>query len=212
MKTQLPPEFLNRYQLDPELQHAPGAPVEAGQWFAKVVKFGWLDMVLFSITSGDWNPLHYDGDWARRSRLGGRAVSGGLLTGTFSGMLAMHLPGPGTIYSFQMTQYSRPARMKRPYVSLLKVMSVNKEAHFLELDCVVDEMRPIPGERAICTGAAGVVCDDVELVQAELVAIDRFFEDHRLRRLKREKDRLASEVARLTAELAALRADRSSAV
>ena len=204
MKTQLAPEFLKRYRLDPKLQHAPGVPIQAGHWFAKVSVFKWWHMRLFSITSGDWNPLHYDGAWARRSRLGGPAVSGGILTGTFSGILAMHLPGPGTIYSFQATRFTQPARLSRAYVSLVRVVAVDKEAHFLELECAVDEPHPIPGNRAICTGSGEVVCDDVDLVQSELATDERFFKDPRVWRLTRDNERLKLLVARLTAENAAL--------
>lgn len=203
MKTQLAPEFLERYRLDPKLQHIPGVPVQAGHWFVTATVFKWWHMRLFSIISDDWNPLHYDRSWARRSRLGGPAVSGGILTGTFSGILAMHLPGPGTIYSFHATQYLQPARLSRAYVSLVKVAAVNKEAHFLEVECAVDEPNPIPG-KGICTGSGDVVCDDVELVQSKLPDEERFFKDPRVRKLTRENERLNLLAERVMAENAAL--------
>lgn len=69
------------------------------------------DVVLFAGVTGDFNPAHLDAVYAERSRFGGR-IAHGMLTASFlSTVLAMRLPGPGTIYLSQSLRFLRPVRL-----------------------------------------------------------------------------------------------------
>jgi len=52
---------------------------------------------LFTDISGDRNPLHYDEEAARKTRLGGIVVQGGVITAILNAVVAEDLPGPGTV-------------------------------------------------------------------------------------------------------------------
>ena len=69
------------------------------------------DVVLFAGVTGDFNPAHLDAVYAGKSRFGGR-IAHGMLTASFlSTVLAMRLPGPGTIYLSQSLRFLRPVKL-----------------------------------------------------------------------------------------------------
>ena len=53
---------------------------------------------LFARLSGDRNPLHFDDDFARRTRFGRRVVHGGVTTAILNALVAEDLPGPGSVF------------------------------------------------------------------------------------------------------------------
>jgi 3-hydroxybutyryl-CoA dehydratase len=69
------------------------------------------DVILFAGVTGDFNPAHLDQVYAERSRFGGRIAHGMLSAGFISAVLAMRLPGPGTIYLSQSLRFLRPVRI-----------------------------------------------------------------------------------------------------
>ncbi len=69
------------------------------------------DVVLFAGVTGDFNPAHLDAVYAGKSRFGGRIAHGMLTASFFSTVLAMRLPGPGTIYLSQSLRFLRPVKL-----------------------------------------------------------------------------------------------------
>jgi hypothetical protein len=59
-------------------------------------------------------------------------------------MLAMTLPGKGTIYRLQNISFHRPIRLYKTYMAFVQVSSVTPGKHGLEveLSTVVDELEP----------------------------------------------------------------------
>ncbi|HEU0014354.1 MAG TPA: MaoC family dehydratase [Longimicrobium sp.] len=85
--------------------------LEVGQAaeFAKTVTEA--DVVLFAGVTGDFNPVHVDAVAAEASRFGGRIAHGMLSASLISTVLAMRLPGPGTIYLSQSLRFTSPVRI-----------------------------------------------------------------------------------------------------
>jgi 3-hydroxybutyryl-CoA dehydratase len=69
------------------------------------------DVDLFGKLSGDYNPVHFDDEWAKKSIFGER-IAHGLLTGAYiSTLLANKLPGPGTVYLKQEFKFKLPVKI-----------------------------------------------------------------------------------------------------
>ena len=51
--------------------------------------------------SGDYNPLHFDESFAKKTKFGKLVAQGGLTTGLLHAMVAMDMPGPGTVFLSQ---------------------------------------------------------------------------------------------------------------
>ncbi|MBE7437811.1 MAG: MaoC family dehydratase [Spirochaetales bacterium] len=66
------------------------------------------DVYLFAGISGDFNPLHVDEEYARRTPFQRRIAHGGLAASLVAGVLGMKLPGLGTT-ALEITQkFRRP--------------------------------------------------------------------------------------------------------
>ncbi|HEX2076558.1 MAG TPA: MaoC family dehydratase [Longimicrobium sp.] len=82
------------------------------------------DVVLFAGITGDLNPAHVDQAWAEASRFGGRIAHGMLSASFISTVLAMKLPGPGTIYLSQSLRFTAPVRIGETVTARVEVAEV----------------------------------------------------------------------------------------
>jgi 3-hydroxybutyryl-CoA dehydratase len=69
------------------------------------------DLQTFGRLSGDTNPIHFDENYAKQTRFGGRIVHGMLVGSLISTVLGTMLPGPGCVYLSQQLSFRAPARM-----------------------------------------------------------------------------------------------------
>ena len=58
--------------------------------------------------TGDYNPLHFDEDFTSRTRFGRLMAQGGITTGLLHAMVAMDMPGHGTVFMKQRWDFPRP--------------------------------------------------------------------------------------------------------
>lgn len=58
--------------------------------------------------TGDYNPLHFDEKFAAGTRFGRLVVQGGLTTGLLHALVAMDMPGNGTVFLSQNWKFTAP--------------------------------------------------------------------------------------------------------
>ena len=58
--------------------------------------------------TGDYNPLHFDQDFAKKTKFGDLISQGGITTGILHALVAMDLPGPGSVFVNQNFQFTAP--------------------------------------------------------------------------------------------------------
>jgi 3-hydroxybutyryl-CoA dehydratase len=90
--------------------------------FAKTVTE--TDVVLFAGITGDFNPAHVNAVEAESGMFGGRIAHGMLSAGFISTVLAMKLPGPGTLYLSQNLRFVRPVRIGDTVTARVEVAEV----------------------------------------------------------------------------------------
>ncbi len=79
----------------------------------------------FAEISGDRNPLHFDAPFAARTKFGRLVVQGGLTTGLLHALVAMDMPGPGTVFLSQNWKFTAPVYIGDTITADAEVMSVH---------------------------------------------------------------------------------------
>ena len=82
------------------------------------------DITLFAGVTGDFNPVHIDAVAAEKSIFGGRIAHGMLSAGFISAVLAMRLPGAGSIYLSQTLRFTKPVRIGDTVTARVEVLEV----------------------------------------------------------------------------------------
>jgi len=63
---------------------------------------------MFAEMTGDYNPLHFDAAFAAKTKFKNLVVQGGLTTGLLHALVAMDMPGPGTVFLSQNWKFTAP--------------------------------------------------------------------------------------------------------
>lgn len=58
--------------------------------------------------TGDYNPLHFDRDFAASTRFKDLIAQGGITTGLLHALVAMDMPGPGSVFVTQNWRFTKP--------------------------------------------------------------------------------------------------------
>ena len=112
----------------------------------------------FARFSGDRNPLHFDPEFAARTRMGRLVVQGGLTTGLFNALVAMELPGPGSVFLHQEWDYPAPAYVGDTVTAEAEVIEARADKPITRLRCVArreDGTEVLRGECLVYTMQAG---------------------------------------------------------
>ncbi|ORU94478.1 MAG: (R)-hydratase [Cycloclasticus sp. symbiont of Bathymodiolus heckerae] len=106
------------------------------------------DIVLFSGISGDFNPVHIDEEYAKKTIFKTRIAHGILSAGFISAALSTKLPGPGCIYMAQSLKFKAPVRINDTVRTTVTITDVNIKRKIVKLEtiCSVGDTKVIIGE------------------------------------------------------------------
>ena len=79
----------------------------------------------YAAITGDHNPLHFDAEFAARTRFGRLVVQGGLTTGLLHALVATDLPGPGSVFLSQNWRFTAPVFIGDTITAEAQVLSVH---------------------------------------------------------------------------------------
>ncbi|MCH7876618.1 MAG: MaoC family dehydratase [Gemmatimonadetes bacterium] len=87
----------------------------------------------FAELTGDYNPLHFDEQFVAHTKFGRLVVQGGLTTGLLHALVAMDLPGPGTVFLSQNWRFTAPVYIGDTITATAEVVSVHATKPVCEL-------------------------------------------------------------------------------
>jgi len=108
-------------------------PVAVGQRATRSLTVSAEDVRTFAALSGDYNPLHFDAAFAARTKFGRLVAQGGLTTGLLHALVAMDLPGPGTVFLSQNWKFTAPVFIDDTITAEAEVLSVHATKPVTEL-------------------------------------------------------------------------------
>jgi acyl dehydratase len=91
----------------------------------------------FAEISGDYNPLHFDEAFAAQTKFGRLVVQGGLTSGLLHALVAMDLPGPGTVFLSQNWKFTAPVYIGDTITAEAEVLKVHATKPVTQLRVVV---------------------------------------------------------------------------
>lgn len=75
--------------------------------------------------TGDYNPLHFDEGFTARTKFKNLVVQGGLTTGLLHALVAMDMPGPGTVFLSQNWKFTAPVFIGDTITAEAEVLSIH---------------------------------------------------------------------------------------
>jgi acyl dehydratase len=79
----------------------------------------------YASLSGDYNPLHFDEDFTSKTKFKCLVVQGGLTTGLLHALVAMDMPGPGTVFLSQNWKFTAPVFIGDTITAEAEIMSLH---------------------------------------------------------------------------------------
>ncbi len=95
------------------------------------------DVELYAEITGDRNPLHFDADFAGRTRFGRLVAQGGITSGMLNALVAMDLPGPGTVFMSQSLRYLAPTYLGDTLTAEVEVLAVKPDKPVCQLKATI---------------------------------------------------------------------------
>jgi len=75
--------------------------------------------------TGDHNPLHFDEDFASKTKFQKLVVQGGLTTGLLHALVAMDMPGSGTVFLSQNWKFTAPVFIGDTITAEAEILSIH---------------------------------------------------------------------------------------
>jgi len=91
----------------------------------------------FAEITGDYNPLHFDKDFTAKTKFKELVVQGGLTTGLMHALVAMDLPGPGTVFLSQNWKFTAPVYIGDTITAEAAVLSVHASKPVTQMSVTV---------------------------------------------------------------------------
>ncbi len=92
---------------------------------------------LYAEITGDRNPLHFEPDFAKRTRFGRLVAQGGITAGMLNALVAMDLPGPGTVFMNQSLRYLAPTYLGDTLTAEVEVLSLKPDKPVCQLRATI---------------------------------------------------------------------------
>jgi len=111
--------------------------LSVGQKASRTLTFTEEHVKGFAQLSGDYNPLHFDEEFAAGTKFGRLVVQGGLTTGLLHALVAMDMPGPGTVFLSQNWKFTAPVFIGDTITAEAEILSVHKTKPVTQLKMIV---------------------------------------------------------------------------
>ena len=109
------------------------------------------DIKKFAEVSGDFNPVHLDEEFAKKTIFKGRIAHGFLTASFISTIIATELPGPGSIYLKQSLKFLAPVYINEKILVKVRIIEINIEKSKVKLitECFKNKTLVLTGEAEI---------------------------------------------------------------
>jgi acyl dehydratase len=112
-------------------------PVTVGQKASRTMTVTAAHVRAYAEITGDYNPLHFDEAFVAKTKFGKLVAQGGLTTGILHALVAMDMPGPGTVFLSQNWKFTAPVFIGDTITAEAEVVSVHATKPVCQLRIVI---------------------------------------------------------------------------
>jgi len=87
--------------------------------------------------TGDNNPLHFDKEFTAGTKFKNLVVQGGLTTGLLHALVAMDMPGPGTVFLSQNWKFTAPVFIDDTITAEAEILSIHPSKPVTQLKVII---------------------------------------------------------------------------
>lgn len=110
--------------------------IAVGSKVSATRKFDFKTTKLFAELTGDYNPVHFDEEYARGTIFKKPIVHGPLVLTLITTLFANKLPGPGSVYLSHEIKFLNPVYYEDEILAELEVVEINSKGHiFIKTIC-----------------------------------------------------------------------------
>ena len=111
--------------------------IRVGQKAVRSITLTAKHVTAYAEMTGDYNPLHFDEDFISRTKFKRLVVQGGLTTGLLHALVAMDMPGPGTVFLSQNWKFTAPVFIGDTITAEAEVLSVHATKPVTQLKMII---------------------------------------------------------------------------
>lgn len=112
--------------------------VAVGQKATRAMTVSEEMVAAYADVTGDRNPLHFDEAFAAGTRFGRLIAQGGIATGLLHALVAMDMPGPGSVFLNQNWNFPKPVYIGDTITATATATSVHARRGIVKLDIVIE--------------------------------------------------------------------------
>lgn len=105
--------------------------IEVGTKFSVKKTFTAVDVKAFASLTGDYNPVHFDEEYAATTIFKKPIVHGPLVITMITTVFANNLPGPGTVYLSHDVKYINPVYINDEIIGVVEIIEITEKQHIL---------------------------------------------------------------------------------
>lgn len=106
--------------------------IKVGDEFRQPYSISDADVQKFAEISGDFNPAHFNEEYAQGTIFKTRIAHGMISVAKFSGIFGMDLPGLGAIWGAQSVKFLAPVLLNKPYTAIARAKAVEGKTVIFE--------------------------------------------------------------------------------
>jgi acyl dehydratase len=107
--------------------------LQLGQKASQTKKFSKEEVLSFSELTSDKNPIHFDEEYSSNTRFKRPIVQGPMVVSLIGGILGSNLPGPGTVYISQETNFKKPLFIDEVVTAWVEVVKIREDKPIVTL-------------------------------------------------------------------------------
>ena len=132
--------------------------IKTGYKFKYPVKFSQKEVEVFSMITGDNNPIHLDHEYASRTKFKKPIVHGLFSVTSFGKVMGTKFPGSGSIHVSQNLSFKKPLYPDQKYYVYVELIRRIKDKHFGIFKTQILDIKD-----KIVVDGTGIVCHETKL-------------------------------------------------